>query len=96
MTIFAVLMPIPQQALVEEIKKSFPDNYLSLNETQYLISTKGTVVDLARTLGMYDDQQPDKLGTGIAVLFATSSYFGRAQLTIWDWIKAKLESAPSG
>ena len=32
MTIFAVLMPIPQPALIDEITKSFPDNYLSLNQ----------------------------------------------------------------
>jgi hypothetical protein len=96
MTIFVVLMPIPQPALVDEIKKSFPDNYLSLNQTQYLISTRGTTVELATRLGIYDEKQPQKPATGSAVLFATSSYFGRAPTTVWDWIKDKLESAPSG
>lgn len=96
MTIFAVLMPIPQQALVEEITKSFPEDYLSLNETQYLISTRGTVVELATKLGIYDEKQPEKPATGVAVLLTISSYFGRASPTIWDWIKAKLESPPSG
>ena len=96
MTIFAVLMPMPQPALIDEITKSFPDNYLSLNQTQYLISTRGTVVELATKLGIYDEKHPEKQATGSAVLLATSSYSGRAPTAVWDWMKDKLESAPSG
>jgi hypothetical protein len=31
----------------------------------------------------------------VAIVFATSSYFGRAPATVWEWIKVKLESSPS-
>jgi hypothetical protein len=95
MTIFAILMPTPQPLLIEEIKKKFPHNYLELNDTQYLISTVGTAVELAARLGIYDAKTPAKPATGFAVILATSSYYGRGPATVWEWMKAKLESPPS-
>jgi len=95
MTIFAVLMPTPQPKLVAEVEKTFPGDYLSLNETQYLISFAGTAVELVAKLGIYDAKEPARASNGAAVVFATSSYFGRGPATTWDWLKAKLESRPS-
>jgi len=96
MTIFAVLMPHSQPALIEEIKRLFPEDYLSLNDTQYLISARGTVVEISIKLGLYNETQHEKKATSVAVILATSSYFGRAPAIVWDWMKTKLESAPSG
>jgi hypothetical protein len=96
MTVFAVLMPTPQPKLAETIKTHFPKDYLSVNETQWLISTSGTVTELCATIGIYDPAKPQAPATGEAIIFATSAYFGRAPTTIWDWIKAKLENPPSG
>lgn len=90
MTIFAVLMPTPQAELILEISKL---DHISLNETQYLVSFGGTVVELSAHLGMTD---PNKATTGAAVLLATSSYYGRAPSNTWDWMKAKLESPTRG
>ena len=95
MTIFAVLMPSPQPKLTEAIKTVFPKNHLSINDTQWLISTTGTVTELSAKLGIYDAAKPQSPASGDAVVFATSAYFGRAPATIWDWIKAKLEAPPS-
>jgi hypothetical protein len=95
MTVFAVLMPAPQPDLVQAIKKAFPKDHLSINDTQWLISTTGTVTELSAKLGIYDATQPTNAPTGSAIIFATSAYFGRAPATIWDWIKAKLEAPPS-
>lgn len=96
MTIFAVLMPAPQPALVENIKSKFPQDYLALNDTQWLVSTTGTVAELSATLGVYDSSKPTVPPVGLAVIFSTSSYFGRAQQTVWEWLKTKLESPKSG
>jgi hypothetical protein len=96
MTIFAVLMPVAQPAIVGEIQRLFANDHLVLNEMQYLISTNSTAVELAAKLGIYDAQQPQKPSTGNAVILATSSYYGRAPTTVWDWMKTKLESPPSG
>jgi hypothetical protein len=96
MTIFAVLLPTPQAAIAAEIEKSFPNDNLRLNETQYLISAGGTAIDLSAKLGLYDPKEPTKPAIGSAVVLATSSYFGRAPTGVWEWMKAKLESPPSG
>jgi hypothetical protein len=95
MTIFAVLMPTPQPNLVAEITKVSDGNFFPLNDTQYLISASGTAVELCVKLGIYDAKEPNKAPTGSAVVVATSSYFGRAPATVWDWMKAKLEAPPS-
>lgn len=95
MTIFAVMLPTPSQPLTEAIKRLFPNDHLAISETQYLISAAGTALDLSAKLGVYDPKDPAKT-IGNAVIFATSSYFGRAPTTIWEWIKTKLESPPSG
>lgn len=96
MTIFAVLMPSPQPALAQNITSKFPQDHLVLNDTQWLISTTGTVAELSAKLGVYDVTKPTESPVGLAVIFATSSYFGRAQANIWEWLKAKLESPTSG
>ena len=91
MTIFAVLLPSPQPKLVEEIKKSYAENSLQITDTQWIVSDTGTAVDVCRKLKIYPEQPP----SGSAIVFSTSSYFGRAPSTIWDWIKVKLEAAPN-
>jgi hypothetical protein len=96
MTIFAILMPIPQPRLAEAIKSKFEKDHLAITDTQWLISATTTVTDLATTLGIYDAKEPNKPATGNAVIFAVSSYFGRAPATVWDWLKLKLEAPSSG
>jgi len=96
MTIFAVLLPTPQPTLVAEIVRIFEGNYIQLSETQYLVSSSGTAIEICAKLGIYDAKQPEKVSTGVAVVLATSSYFGRGPTTLWEWMKAKLESPPSG
>jgi hypothetical protein len=95
MTIFAILMPSPQPNLVASIKATFPLDHLEVTPTQWLVSSKGTVNEVSDKIGV-TGPQADPTPKGLAVIFATSSYFGRAPSTVWDWIKVKLESSPSG
>jgi hypothetical protein len=95
MTIFAVLMPTPQPQLVERIRSAYNSNYYQLNDTQWLISSSGTAIDLTTKLGIADPQNLNAQPTGIAIVFATSAYYGRAPQPVWDWIKSKLESHPN-
>ena len=94
MTIFAILMPAAQPALVEEIKRVYPNDHLALSDTQWLVSSHKTVTDVSNSIGVsgFEPGSPK----GLAVIFTTSSYFGRAPTTVWDWIKVKLEGAPGG
>jgi hypothetical protein len=94
MTIFAVLLPIPQPLLSEKIRAEFPNDSLQLNDYQWLISATGTVIELTAKLGIVNKESPEA-PTGVAVIFSTSSYYGRAPSPTWDWIKSKLESGAS-
>jgi hypothetical protein len=96
MTIFVILMPSLQPTLAAKIKEKFSSDHLAITETQWLISTTGTVTDLSATLGIYDPKNPAATPTGQGVVFATSAYFGRAPTTVWDWLRAKLETSPNG
>jgi hypothetical protein len=96
MTIFAVLLPGHQPGVVESIKRVYPNDHYGITDSQWLISANGTAIDVSAKLGVYDPKNPLTPSSGNAVIFATSSYFGRGPTPIWDWLKAKLESSPSG
>ena len=95
MTIFAVLMSAPQPAVEAEIKRVYEGNYLQLSPTQWLISANKTVIDVSNSIGV-SSLEPNFTPKGSAVVFATSSYFGRAPTSVWDWIKVKLEGPGGG
>ena len=95
MTIFAVLMPSPQPALAQAIAKEFPSDHLSVTDTQWLISSTKTVLDVTAQIGIYDAKNPTTAPTGIAIVVSVAAYSGRAPQTVWDWIRAKLESRSS-
>lgn len=70
---------------------------MKLSDTQYLVSAGGTAIDLSRTLGLViDPKKQNAQASGVAVVLATSSYYGRAPATVWDWMKAKLEASSNG
>jgi hypothetical protein len=96
MTIFAVLLPVPQSAVAEAIKRAFPNDHLPINDTQWLISAVGTAIDVTAKIGVVEPGNPQGPHTGNALVFATSGYYGRGPTNIWEWIKTKLEASPSG
>jgi hypothetical protein len=96
MTIFAILMPRAQPELAASIQSVYPNgDHFQLSDTQWLVSSKETVTDVSNKIGM-TSPLPDFVPKGLGVIFATSSYFGRAPTTVWDWIKVKLEGVPGG
>jgi hypothetical protein len=96
MTIFAILLPGPQPRLIEAIQAAYPNDFLILSDTQCLISAGGTVMEVSAKIGVADPNDRQKPSTGSAVIFATTSYYGRAPTPVWDWVKAKLENPPNG
>jgi hypothetical protein len=96
MAVFAVLLPAPQPALTATIQRLFPNDYLAINDTQWLIATPGTVVELTAKLGVYDGAVPDRPATGNALIILVTSYFGRAPTSVWDWLRARQEASPRG
>ena len=92
MAIFVVILPSAEPALAAAIRAAYPEDHFSINDTQWLISDKTTATEVTAKLGIFDPKEPKKAATGSAIVFATTSYFGRAPTPVWDWIKAKLES----
>jgi hypothetical protein len=92
MTIFAVLLPDTGDAarLEEAIGSAFPGEYLQVGAKHFLVSANGTAVEVSNKIGITKPGDPSTT-VGSAIVFATSSYFGRAPTPVWDWIKAKLE-----
>jgi hypothetical protein len=96
MTVFAILLPEPQPTLVEAIVRAFPDDHFSLSETQWLVSSPLTVHDVTEKIEVYSVKNPSAPSVGNAVVFSTSSYFGKAPGAVWEWIKNKLEARQNG
>jgi hypothetical protein len=96
MTIFAVLLPQPNPALEQAIKTAFPADHFVITNTQFLVSSPLTAIALTAKIGVYNQAEPQTPSVGNAVIFATSSYYGRAPTALWDWIKAKLEAPSHG
>lgn len=96
MTIFAILLPAPNSALSAAIVEAFKDDCLRLSDTQWIVSSSATIQDITARAGIYDVKKPDVPTVGNAVVFATTSYFGRAPATTWDWIRSKLEAKQNG
>lgn len=96
MTIFAVLLPRPQPDLTKIIQREFPDEFWEVTETQWLISSALSVVEVTAKLGIHDPRNPPETPSGDALIFATSAYYGRAPATTWDWIRSRLERAAHG
>jgi len=94
MTIFAILLPRMQPDLEAKIKSEFESNALKVTDTQWIVSTTGTAQEVSAKLGIYDPAHPEVI-IGQGIVFATSGYFGRAPANVWEWIKAKLETAKS-
>lgn len=95
MTIFAVMMPSPQADLAQIIATEFPNDHLSVTDTQWLISSTKTVLEVTTQIGIYDPKNPSATPSGVAIVIAVAAYHGRAPQSVWDWIRAKLESPRS-
>jgi hypothetical protein len=88
MTVFAVLLPTPQPSLAARIEEKYAGSVFKINDTQYLVSARSTAVEVTEKLGL---NLADAIEAS-AIIFAVSSYWGRAPTTVWDWIKARMEA----
>ena len=95
MTVYAILLPVPQPALAEAITAAFGDAFF-LSDTQWLVSSPLSVYEVSAKIRLYDPKNPQGESLGTAVVFATSSYYGKAPATLWDWLKVKLEAHQNG
>lgn len=85
MSIFVVFRVQDPLKISAAIAKEFPNDHLSVDHNEWLISSSSTALDVAGKLGVSTGEN------GGAIIFAMSGYYGRAPTSIWDWIKAKAE-----
>jgi hypothetical protein len=90
MSIFVVNSTDKAVQVADAIKRAFPDDHQAINDKAYLVSFTGTAEELSKKLQI---SEGDQIG---GVVTQVSSYYGRAPVTIWSWIKAKWESTSSG
>lgn len=83
MSLFAVLTDADNQRLEIAITTTFPHDFLKMRPGQFLVAAPGTALDLSKRLAIDDGTN------GAAVVLTIANYFGRANPTIWEWIKAK-------
>lgn len=88
MAVFAILSDPSNEKLPEAIQEQFPSDSLRIRAGQWLVAASGiTAQGLSEQLGITDGKN------GAAVVITSASYFGRATPSIWEWIKAKLETS---
>ena len=90
MTIFVVITPSLNAALAAKIEAVYPNDHFKVAENQFLISDNATAIEVSTKLGIADPKNLYAPTVGTAVVFATSSYYGRSPSAVWDWIKTKL------
>jgi hypothetical protein len=79
------IVPVPNPALSARIKAAFPDSYFQVSACHWLIVASGTTArEVAEKLGITDGS------TGSGIVYSVSSYWGRADPQIWEWIAAKM------
>lgn len=89
MAIFTVISDLDPSdtRLANAIKRSPPEvlQWFELPRGEFLVSYKGTSVELSNYLGISEGQN----GSGFVI--AVASYWGRASTDTWEWIKTHWE-----
>jgi hypothetical protein len=83
MSLFAVLATTDDPRIAAALGSVYPADFLRVGPGQYLLSAKGTAIDVSNTLGISNGTN----GTGIVISIA--GYFGHAATNIWEWLRVK-------
>lgn len=90
MAIFVVFGVTNPTAVGAAIKREFPGDHFEVRPGEWLISSPLTAIEVSNKLGITKGEN------GSAIIFAMSSYYGRASNAVWDWIKSRLEAKAGG
>ena len=83
MTIFVVFHTSDRDKLAVEMQRQFPDDHLSLNTGEWLVSAALTAKEVTDRLKIASGE------SGSGIVFAMSTYYGRSDPNIWEWIKVR-------
>jgi len=85
--IFAVIAADNPEKLAAKIGIEFPDTNLKVGVGQWLIIGPSSMT--TQELGVKLEVSVEKSISG-AIVLSVNSYFGRAELSIWEWLSAKM------
>ena len=87
MSVFVIIsQQSPHPSLQTIIKEKYPNDHYELSLNQWLVSAKTTARGLSVELGI-THKEDDKTTTGAAIVLSVSSYWGRANPNVWEWLK---------
>lgn len=90
MSVFVIISPVPSNPRLQAmIKQHYPNNHYELYSNQWLVSGGVTAQELSEKLGI--DKTTDESGS--AIVFSISSYWGKANPNIWEWLKVHWEKS---
>jgi hypothetical protein len=81
---FAVLSLGSPEKLGAALLEKYPHDYFALSTNQWLLVAPGTAKEVCDSLGISEG------AAGSAVVLAFTSYFGRANPQIWEWIASRV------
>ncbi len=87
MSVFVVLRVSEPAKLKTAIAESYPYDHIELGPDEWMVSDKGTAIDVSNKLKISD------ASNGLAIVVGVSGYYGRAPTPVWDWMKAKIEAS---
>lgn len=85
MGVFAVISPTPDPELAERIGTASGGKCFAYSDRSWLVKFDGTSMKLAREL------KADGDGDQSAIVLSVSSYYGRANPQIWEWLRTHWE-----
>ena len=65
------------------IKEKYPNDHYELHSNQWLVSAGETAQEISDKLGI----------TAATIVFSVSSYWGRSNPNVWEWLKVKWEKS---
>jgi len=85
-TLFAVVASSAPDKLGPKLQEVFPEMNLNIGPGQWLIVAPSTMTstEISQSLGVTDGSN------GSALVMSSAGYFGRLNVSIWEWVKAKL------
>lgn len=85
-TLFAVVASNAPDKLGPKIQEIFPDMNQNIGPGQWLIVAPSTMTttEISTSLGVTDGTN------GSALVVSSAGYFGRLNVSVWEWVKAKL------
>jgi hypothetical protein len=84
--VFLVIVTANAEAVRQKLEQAFPGNeHFVIDEDKFTVAFDGVSRDVAEKLGIRGDEP-----VGSGVVFPITSYSGRADPALWEWLGMKI------